>query len=58
MVDAVTRNITVQANGAEPDHVLRPGMFGKVEVELPEKHKTLVVPARRFHTRRLATQFL
>jgi membrane fusion protein (multidrug efflux system) len=27
-----------------PDHVLRPGMFGKVEVELPEKHKTLVVP--------------
>ena len=44
MVDAVTRNITVQATVQNPDHVLRPGMFGKVEVELPEKHKTLVVP--------------
>jgi membrane fusion protein, multidrug efflux system len=44
MVDAATRNITVQATVQNPDHVLRPGMFGKVEVELPEKHKTLVVP--------------
>jgi len=44
MVDAVTRNITLQATVQNPDHVLRPGMFGKVEVELPEKHKTLVVP--------------
>jgi len=44
MVDAVTRNVTVQATVQNPDHVLRPGMFGKVEVELPEKHKTLVVP--------------
>jgi membrane fusion protein, multidrug efflux system len=44
MVDAVTRNITVQATVQNPDHVLRPGMFGKVELQLPEKHKTLVVP--------------
>jgi membrane fusion protein, multidrug efflux system len=44
MVDAVTRNVTVQATVQNPDHVLRPGMFGKIEVELPEKHKTLVVP--------------
>jgi membrane fusion protein, multidrug efflux system len=44
MVDAVTRNITVQATVQNPDHVLRPGMFGKVELELPEKHKILVVP--------------
>jgi len=44
MVDTVTRNITVQATVQNPDHVLRPGMFGKVEVELPEKHKTLVIP--------------
>jgi membrane fusion protein, multidrug efflux system len=44
MVDAVTRNVTVQATVQNPDHVLRPGMFGKVEVELPQKHKTLVVP--------------
>ena len=44
MVDASTRNVTVQATLANPDHVLRPGMFAKVEVVLPQKHKTLVVP--------------
>jgi len=44
MVDASTRNITVQATLENPDHVLRPGMFAKVEVALPEKHKTLVIP--------------
>ena len=44
MVDSVTRNVTLQATLANPDHVLRPGMFAKVEVILPEKHKTLVVP--------------
>ena len=44
MVDSSTRNITVQATLENPDHVLRPGMFAKVEVALPEKHKTLVVP--------------
>src|SRR5882762_9023517 len=44
MVDAATRNVTVQATLENPDHVLRPGMFAKLEVELPEKHKTLVVP--------------
>src|SRR5207249_12000160 len=43
MVDAVTRNLTPQATVQNPDHVLRPGMFGKAEVELPEKHKTLVI---------------
>jgi membrane fusion protein (multidrug efflux system) len=44
MVDPVTRNVSVQATLRNPDHVLRPGMFGKVEVELPQKHKTLVIP--------------
>jgi membrane fusion protein, multidrug efflux system len=44
MVDTVTRNVGVQATFENPDHALRPGMFAKVEVELPEKHKTLVVP--------------
>lgn len=44
MVDAVTRNVPLQATLENPDHSLRPGMFAKVEVELPEKHKTLVVP--------------
>lgn len=44
MVDAVTRNVSLQAILENPDHALRPGMFAKVELELPEKHKTLVVP--------------
>jgi membrane fusion protein (multidrug efflux system) len=44
MVDSSTRNITVQATLENPDHALRPGMFAKAEVTLPEKHKTLVVP--------------
>ena len=44
MVDANTRNITLQATLENPDHVLRPGMFAKAEVTLPEKHKALVIP--------------
>ena len=44
MVDANTRNITLQATLDNPDHVLRPGMFAKAEVTLPEKHKALVIP--------------
>jgi membrane fusion protein (multidrug efflux system) len=44
MVDATTRNVTLQATLQNPEHLLRPGMFGKVEVVLPEKHKALVIP--------------
>jgi len=44
MVDATTRNIPLQATLENPDHALRPGMFAKVEVVLPEKTDTLVVP--------------
>ena len=44
MVDTVTRNVGVQATLENPDHVLRPGMFVKVDVILPEKSKTLVIP--------------
>jgi membrane fusion protein (multidrug efflux system) len=44
MVDTVTRNVGVQGTLQNPDRTLRPGMFAKVEVILPEKHKTLVVP--------------
>ena len=44
MVDTITRNVTVQATLENSDHALRPGMFGKIEVMLPEKHKALVVP--------------
>ena len=44
MVDTVTRNVGVQATLENPDHALKPGMFVKVDVLLPEKSKTLVVP--------------
>jgi membrane fusion protein (multidrug efflux system) len=44
MVDNVTRNISLQATLDNPDHELRPGMFVKVDVSLPEKSKTLVIP--------------
>jgi membrane fusion protein (multidrug efflux system) len=44
MVDAVTRNVPLQATLDNHDHALRPGMFAKVEVVLPQKQKTLVVP--------------
>jgi len=43
-VDPITRNVQVQATLENPDHVLRPGMFAKVDVVLPEKHKALVIP--------------
>jgi len=43
-VDPVTRNVMLQATLDNRDHSLRPGMFAKVDVVLPEKHKTLVVP--------------
>ena len=44
MVDSTTRNVTLQATLENPDHALRPGMFAKVSVVLPEENKTLVVP--------------
>jgi membrane fusion protein (multidrug efflux system) len=44
MVDTVTRNVGLQATLENPDHALRPGMFVKVDVILPEKSKTLVIP--------------
>ena len=44
MVDSVTRNVTAQATFDNPDRALRPGMFAKVEVLLPQKSKTLVIP--------------
>ena len=44
MIDSSTRNITLQATLDNSDHALRPGMFAKAEVTLPEKHRSLVVP--------------
>ncbi len=44
-VDEATRSVQVQAQLENKDHALRPGMFAKVEVLLPEKNSTLYVPA-------------
>jgi membrane fusion protein (multidrug efflux system) len=44
MVDTATRNVSVQATLENPDHLLRPGMFAKAEVVLPEKSAALVIP--------------
>ena len=44
MVDVATRNVSLQATLENPDHTLRPGMFAKVDVVLPEKRKALVIP--------------
>ena len=44
MVDPVTRNVGVQATLENPDHALHPGMFVKVDVILPQKSKTIVIP--------------
>jgi membrane fusion protein (multidrug efflux system) len=44
MVDAVTRNVMVQATLENQDRALRSGMFVKVEVVLPQKEPALVIP--------------
>jgi membrane fusion protein (multidrug efflux system) len=43
-VDPVTRNVSLQATLENKEHILRPGMFAKVEVVLPEKNRSLVIP--------------
>ena len=43
-VDTVTRNVAVQATFENTDHALKPGMFAKIEIILPEKHPALIVP--------------
>jgi len=44
-VDQTTRNFRLQGTLDNPDHLLRPGMFVRVEVLLPGDHKVLVIPA-------------
>jgi len=44
MVDPVTRNVSLQATLNNPDRVLHPGMFAKVEVDLAQTKKTIVIP--------------
>lgn len=44
-VDATTRNVRLQATIANREDRLRPGMFARVEVGLPEAEHVLAVPA-------------
>ncbi len=44
-VDAATRNISVQATLANPDEILRAGMFARIEVQLKGVEHQIAVPA-------------
>lgn len=44
-LDAATRSIGLQATVANPDQILRPGMFARAEVVLPEETNVLVIPS-------------
>lgn len=44
MVDAVSRNVRVQATVANHDDILRPGMYGSVSVVLPDRSEVLTIP--------------
>ena len=44
-LDQSTRSVMLQATLANADQALRPGMFARIEVLLPENEKVLVIPA-------------
>jgi membrane fusion protein, multidrug efflux system len=44
-VDMATRNVSIQGTLPNPDHMLRPGMFAKVDVVLPRQEPVLAIPA-------------
>lgn len=45
LVDEATRNIRIQATVANPDELLRPGMYVNVTLLLPEQVDVMVIPA-------------
>jgi membrane fusion protein (multidrug efflux system) len=44
-LDPSTRSVGLQATLTNSDHALRPGMFARVEVLLPQEQTVLVIPA-------------
>ncbi|MDY0074095.1 MAG: efflux RND transporter periplasmic adaptor subunit [Thauera sp.] len=44
-IDADTRSLPIQATLANGDHVLRPGLFGSIEIELGGQLEGLLVPS-------------
>ena len=49
LVDQATRNVQVQATLPNSEQRLRPGMFGKVSVILPEREKVIALPVSAVH---------
>lgn len=43
-LDEATRTVRLQATLDNPEHLLRPGMFARIEVLLPTNQKVLVIP--------------
>jgi membrane fusion protein, multidrug efflux system len=43
-ISADTRNIRIQATIANPDHILKPGMFATTTIVLPDKPPVITVP--------------
>jgi membrane fusion protein, multidrug efflux system len=44
-LDPATRSVGLQATLENPNQLLRPGMYARMEVFLPEEQKVLVIPA-------------
>ena len=44
-LDSSTRSVRLQATFANADHLLRPGMFARIELVLPNTEDVLVIPA-------------
>ncbi|HEX4264427.1 MAG TPA: efflux RND transporter periplasmic adaptor subunit [Verrucomicrobiae bacterium] len=44
-LDEVTRSVRLQATLQNPDQLMRPGMFARIEVVLPSVENVLVIPA-------------
>jgi membrane fusion protein (multidrug efflux system) len=44
-VNALTRSVQLQATFANPQELLRPGMFARFEVLFPDAHPVLAIPA-------------
>lgn len=48
-VDRATRNVLLQATFENADEYLRPGMFARVEVLMPDEREVLIVPIMAVH---------
>jgi membrane fusion protein, multidrug efflux system len=49
LVDQATRNVQVQATLPNAEHKLRPGMFAKVSVVMPERESVIALPVSSVH---------